>query len=154
MRQRWRVPYDWPLPNVWLGVSIENQQTADERIPLLLQIQAARRFVSAEPLLGAIDLWGWSEQCEPCPGEDACPFGECINWWNGTNESPDINWLIVGGESGPNARPMHPDWVRSLRDQCVAAGVPFFFKQWGGNKKINGTWGGNVLDNRVWNERP
>lgn len=98
----------WPLPNVWLGVSVEDQKTADERIPLLLQMPAAVRFIRAEPLLGAIDI-------------EAVPY---VN-------SETLDWVIVGGESGPGARPMHPDWARSLRDQCVAAGVPFFFKQWG-----------------------
>lgn len=98
----------YPLANVWLGVSVEDQKTADERIPLLLQTPAAVRFISAEPLLGAIDI-------------EAVPY---VN-------SEVLDWVIVGGESGPGARPMHPDWARSLRDQCVAAGVPFFFKQWG-----------------------
>jgi protein gp37 len=100
----------WPLPNVWLGVSVEDQRRADERLPLLRQTPAAVRFVSAEPLLGPIDL-----DLVDCMG---APTG-------------DIHWVIVGGESGPGARPMHPDWARSLRDQCAAAGVPFFFKQWG-----------------------
>ena len=96
----------WPLPNVWLGVSVEDQATADARIPLLLQTPAAKRFVSYEPALGPVDLSKWLRY------------------------NP-ISWLICGGESGPGARPMHPDWPRSIRDQCVAAGVPFFFKQWG-----------------------
>jgi protein gp37 len=99
-----------PLPNVWEGVSIEDQPTADKRVPLLLQTPAAVRFTSAEPLLGAIDITS-----------HAIPA-----MWTG-----QLHWVIVGGESGPDARPMHPDWARSLRDQCKAAGVPFFFKQWG-----------------------
>lgn len=108
-------PWAWPLPNVWLGVSAEDQTTADERIPLLLQTPAAKRFVSLEPLLGPIDL---ERPWAPSPVVDGvCP--------------PMLNWVIVGGESGPSARPMHPDWARSLRDQCQRAGVPFFFKQWG-----------------------
>ena len=94
----------WPLPNVWLGTSTENQEQADKRIPWLLQSPAAVRFVSAEPLLGALSLEAW-------PGQ--------------------IDWVIVGGESGLGARPMHLDWPRSLRDQCAAAGTAFFFKQWG-----------------------
>lgn len=96
-----------PLPNVWLGVSCEDQKTADERILLLMETPAAVRWISAEPLLGPIDL-------------EAAPTLE-----------GSIDWVVVGGESGPGARPMHPDWARWLRDQCVAAGVPFFFKQWG-----------------------
>lgn len=101
----------WPMPNVWIGVSVENQHFADERIPLLLQTPAAVRWISAEPLLGPVDLrYIW---------EEPHPHG------------PYLDWVVCGGESGPHARPMHPDWARSLRDQCQAAGVPFFFKQWG-----------------------
>lgn len=103
----------WPLPNVWLGVSAEDQKRADLRIPALLDTPAAVRFVSAEPLLGPIDLHG-------------DPIGKDSVFWIG-----HLDWVIVGGESGPGARPMHPDWARSMRDQCVAAGVPFLFKQWG-----------------------
>lgn len=102
----------WPLPNVWLGVSAEDQQRADERIPLLLRSPAAVRFVSCEPLLGAVNLSDIRHGNDP----DLPVF-------------PD--WVICGGESGPNARPMHPEWARSLRDQCQAERVPFFFKQWG-----------------------
>jgi len=93
----------WPLPNVWLGVSVENQAAANERVPLLLETPAAVRFLSCEPLLGPVNL------------------GETLS----------LDWVICGGESGPRARPMHPDWARGLRNQCVDAGVPFFFKQWG-----------------------
>lgn len=101
----WVGPVTWPLPNVWLGVSTEDQRTADLRIPALLETPAAVRFLSCEPLLGPVDL------CRYLP--------------NG------VGWVIAGGESGPGARPMHSDWARGLRDQCQAAGVPFFFKQWG-----------------------
>lgn len=107
----------WPLPNVWLGVSAERQQEADARIPDLLGTPAAVRFVSAEPLLGPIDFTRWSGR------EDVTDFG--------------IDWIIAGGESGPSARPMHPDWARAIRDQCTAAGVAFFFKQWGNWKPID-----------------
>jgi len=105
-----------PLPNTWLGVSCENQATADERVPLLLQIPAAVRFVSCEPLLGPID------------------FGN--HGWYWPDDGPEIgydppSWIIVGGESGPGARPMPPNWARSLRDQCREAGIPHFFKQHG-----------------------
>lgn len=106
-----------PLPNVWLGVSVEDQKRADERIPVLLQTRAAMRFISAEPLLGSIDL--------------AAAMAKSLNGWDQT----DLDWVIVGGESGPGARPMHPDWARSLRDQCASAGIPFFFKQWGNWRK-------------------
>jgi protein gp37 len=106
----------WPLPNVWLGVSVEDQARADERIPFLLDTPAAKRFISAEPLLARIDL----RQLLIDPATD----------WMLTPKRA-LDWVIVGGESGPNARPMHPDWARSLRDQCQAAGVAYFFKQWG-----------------------
>jgi protein gp37 len=109
----------WQLSNVWLGVSVENQETADERIPLLLQTPAAVRFVSIEPLLSVLilkDEWLWLG-CRPTMDLPV--------------DAGKLDWVIVGGESGPGARPMHPDWARSLRDQATAAGVPFFFKQWG-----------------------
>jgi protein gp37 len=102
----------WPLNNIWLGVSVEDQANADKRIPELLATDAVVRFLSCEPLLGAIDLNGYLCDHE---WERGVPCG--------------INWTIVGGESGHGARPMHPAWARSLRDQCVAAGVPFFMKQ-------------------------
>lgn len=104
----------WPLPNVWLGVSTENQAAADERIPLLLITPAHVRFISAEPLIGPIALGPYIYarfQQEP---------------WR-----KDLHWVIVGGESGPGARPMHPHWAVALRGQCRSAGVAFFFKQWG-----------------------
>jgi len=113
-----------PLPNVWLGVSVENQQAADERIPLLLQTPAAVRFVSYEPALGPVDLRNLrGNTLDALSGRDF----ECLV----TDETPPSDWVIAGGESGPNARPSHPDWFRSVRDQCQSAGVPFFFKQWG-----------------------
>lgn len=121
-----------PLKNVWLGVSVENQRYADERIPLLAKTPAAVRFISAEPLLGPVDLTGYLHQMPP-------------DWWHDTPSNnyylsddyqgppgrPYLDWVIVGGESGPNARPMESSWARSLKNQCEAAGVPFFFKQWG-----------------------
>jgi len=119
------TPAGWPLPNVWLGVSVENQVAADERIPWLLQTPAAIRWISAEPLLGRVDLFGVSYG-----------GGLYVNVLSvqDTPEvivQPRIDWVVVGGESGAGARPMHPEWARSLRNQCAAAGVPFFFKQWG-----------------------
>lgn len=105
----------WPLPNLWLGVSAEDQRRADERIPDLLATPAAIRFVSAEPLLGPIDFM---KSWEVKNGLLRLAF-------------PALDWIIVGGESGKGARPMHPDWARAIRDQCAAAGTTFFFKQWG-----------------------
>lgn len=110
----------WPLKNVWLGVTAENQQRADERIPILLQIPAAKRFVSVEPMLELINI---IRSCDVVLGDGNIPAVDGINRW--------LHWIICGGETGPGARPVHPDWVRSLRDQCIAANVPFFFKSWG-----------------------
>lgn len=139
----------WPLPNVWLGVSVEDQATADERIPVLLDTPAAIRWVSAEPLLGPVDLAAMRPPYSWGVNPDGWVFnaleigdiyhlhyqnsdGEVkIESGDGPYRNAAIDWLVVGGESGRNARPMHPDWARSLRDQCVAAGVPFLFKQWG-----------------------
>lgn len=123
---QWNTPAldlkSWPLPNVWLGVSAEDQRRADERIPLLLGTPASVRFISAEPLLEQIDFS--LSQRTNANGTKRGIVGAGVDL--GT-----IDWVIAGGESGRNARPMHPDWARSLRDQCSAAGVPFFFKQWG-----------------------
>lgn len=113
----------WPLPHVWLGTSVEDQKAADERIPHLLRAPAAVRFLSCEPLLGPVDLTA----IERWRDEPLSALEEQVGWV----ERPRIDWVIAGGESGPAARPMHPDWARSLRDQCSVAGVPFFFKQWG-----------------------
>jgi protein gp37 len=125
----------WPLPNVWLGVSAEDQKRADERIPDLLATPAAVRFVSAEPLLGSINFTlrghridGWDEdwKYDTLRGKEwANPHDDCLP------KSQRLDWIIVGGESGPDARPMHPAWARDIRDQCAAAGVPFLFKQFG-----------------------
>ena len=108
------LPADWGngYPNVWLGTTVENQVEAKRRIPYLLAVPAAIHFLSCEPLLEAIDL---------------------APWLNG------IDWVIAGGESGRGARPMHPAWVRSLRDQCMEAGTAFFFKQVGSHR---GDWPG------------
>ena len=118
-----------PLSNVWLGVTVEDQP-ADKRIPMMLQTPAAVRFLSCEPLLGAITIEGLER----------------------------LDWVICGGESGPHARRMHPDWARSLRDQCKAAGVPFFFKQWGAWNlqavRIGKKAAGAVLDGCEWKEFP
>lgn len=108
---KWLRGTAWP--NVWIGTTVEDQQRADERIPALLAIPARVRFLSCEPLLGPVNLSAWLDDSNGIPRD--MPF----------------DWVIAGGESGSNARPMHPDWARALRDQCSAADVPFFFKQWG-----------------------
>jgi protein gp37 len=114
----------WPLPNVWLGVSVEDQATADERIPILLNTPAELRFISAEPLLGSIDIGRWTK--------DRAEFLRYCDAVGGPQPKiAMLDWVICGGESGNKANPMHPEWARSLRDQCKAANVPFFFKQWG-----------------------
>jgi len=105
-----------PLHNLWLGVTCENQEQSDKRIPYLLQTPAAVRFVSVEPMLGPVDIEHF--------------LGDTFSSLYG-GFSLGLDWVICGGESGPGAQPMHPDWARALRDQCASAGVPFFFKQWG-----------------------
>ena len=111
------------MPGLWLGVTCENQEQSDKRIPVLLQIPTAVRFVSVEPMLGPVDLTPWF------------PWDSHRKGISGYMPNPDykqgLHWVVCGGESGPGARPMHPDWARGLRDQCVAAGVPYFFKQHG-----------------------
>ena len=123
-----------PLPNVWLGTSVEDQQTLDRRVVPLLETPAAVRWISAEPLLEAITVFSVDGPVDVCRG----------------GKSP-LHWVVCGGESGPGARPMRPDWARSLRDQCAAAGVPFFFKQWGGRNRKRA---GRVLDGRTWDGMP
>jgi protein gp37 len=133
--------YEWPLPNVWEGVSIEDQATADERIPLLLQTPAAVRFLSVEPLLGPVNL---TELGHDGDGVIDCLRGEdWIQDWYGdeqtrlirrvVNRRERIDWVIVGGESGPGARPCNIEWVRDIVRQCKAASVPPFVKQLGAN---------------------
>lgn len=142
----------WP-ENVWLGATIVDQAEADRDIPKLLNVPAAKRFLSMEPLLGAVNLQSmeigegeldalkadtWEQEIDRWRDTDE-DWIEQFEDWYGVNLSDGltgpmhatIDWVIVGGESGPGARPMHPDWARSLRDQCEAAGVPFLFKQWG-----------------------
>ena len=118
----------WPLPNVWLGVTAENQTRADERIRVLLETPAARRFVSVEPMLGAVDLLDYMRG-----------YGRFYS-------STALDWVICGAETGPGARPMNLDWARDLRDQCVAARVPFFFKR--------DSDGNRELDGRMWEQYP
>ncbi|MDR6771810.1 phage Gp37/Gp68 family protein [Azospirillum sp. BE72] len=126
----------WPLPNVWLGTTVENQAMAEARIPHLLATPAAVRFLSMEPLLGPVDLTRVliGESPAVFDGQPAITKARfTINALAGVQSFgwPGIDWVITGGESGPGARPSHPDWLRSIRDQCAAAGVAFFFKQWG-----------------------
>ena len=124
---------NWPLSNLACGVSIENQATADERISVLLQTPAAYRFVSYEPALGPVDFEQYLQprECVLCETNECDLSGDSECRAVGNEPSAKIDLVIMGGESGPNARPMHPDWARSVRDQCEAAGVPFHFKQWG-----------------------
>jgi len=153
---------DGPLPNLGLGVSAEDQERADERIPDLLATPAAMRFVSVEPMLGAVNLG----LLGTLPKDISPQYRATYDL---------LHWVIVGGESGPGARPMHPDWVRSVRDQCQASGVPFFFKQWGehapepfaqltiqagqfkppqGMVRVGKKAAGRILDGRTWDEMP
>jgi len=117
---RWR---NWPLRGVWLGVTVENQARADERIPLLLQTPAAVRWVSYEPALSAVDFSQW------LPGYEWEAIGDGPNIV-GTEMVPKagLDWLVAGAETGPSARPADPTWFRFVRDRCAAAGVPFFYK--------------------------
>lgn len=128
----------WPLPNVWLGVSVEDQAAANARIPLLLQTPAAVRWISAEPLLGPVDLHNVAVPEEEDTLRKPWEFeGSKFNALQAHDDDrfhqppATLDWVVVGGESGPKARPMHSRWVRNLRDQCSVAGVPFLFKQWG-----------------------
>lgn len=148
------MDFNGPHPRIWLGVSVEDQAAADERIPLLLDTPAAVRWISAEPLLGRIDLhhlndgkevdeidclkpWTLEQEIDSWRGTSETWEEDFSDWYGGidVDASGDmhnkLDWVVVGGESGPKARPMHPQWARDLRDQCSASGVPFYFKQWG-----------------------
>jgi protein gp37 len=156
---RWGEAADWPLLNIWLGVSTEDQPTADERIPLLLQTPAAVRFISAEPLLGPINLsrylvppmhvtWGNTDlppaERERPSTEDVQAVSQLARAAARMQGQAYLDWVIVGGESGPGARPMDVAWARSLVQQCRAAGVACFVKQLGAKpvERTNGvvTW--------------
>lgn len=162
--------------NVWLGATIVNQAEADRDIPKLLAVNARVRFLSMEPLLGPVELGlqceNWSDDIGMDPETGAY---DCCRACDYTGIGNAIDWVIVGGESGPGARPMHPDWARSLRDQCQAAGVPFLFKQWGEWASVSEVAGpgehrhfadgatvrrvgkkaaGRTLDGRTWDEVP
>jgi protein gp37 len=135
------------LPNVWLGVTAENQDQANKRIPTLLEIPAAKHFISIEPMLGEIDLTRYE-----------ISRGHYRDWLTGARFGSTIiemtgklDWVIVGGERGHNARPIHPDWARSIRDQCKEANVPFFFKQWGEWVHIHElTCNGTGVKGKLW----
>lgn len=170
-------PTRFPHKNVWLGVSVENQETANQRVQWLMDTPAAVRWVSAEPLLGPVDLTriiypGLEQKSEFHP---FLAYDTLRGHMIGPDDVglPKLDWVVVGGESGSYARPMHPDWARSLKDQCVNAGVPFFFKQWGefapnwcnddnGQKIPDSEWidrmgkrkAGRELDGRTWDEFP
>lgn len=130
----------WPLPNVWLGTSVEDQQRADERIPHLLKCAAAVRFLSCEPLLGAVDL-------SEVAGDNACTWNVLAgrNTWNG-RAVPRISWVIAGGESGPASRPCNVEWIRSIVTQCKAANTPCFVKQLGASVRMRfDDWNENFM---------
>jgi protein gp37 len=144
---------DLPLPNVWLGTSVEDQRVID-RVLWLMQTPAAMRFLSCEPLLGPLDL----RRIQVMPATP--PYGPAIftdaltGYYTSMDEfhrDERIHWVITGGESGPRHRPFDPQWARDIRDQCQAAHVPFFFKQNGGRTPKSG---GRLLDGREWNEMP
>jgi len=159
----------WPWPNVWIGATVVNQEEADRDVPKLLDVPAAKRFVSIEPMLGAINI--------KRSHLDGMSEGESFHDSTGKEHKrisygPKLDWVICGGESGKDARPMNPDWARSLRNQCVAAGTAYFFKQWGEwlfdsqNPKVDdpinphnaikvGTKpAGNLLDGKAWQQFP
>ena len=130
------------LPNVWLGVSASTQSDADQNIYWLLQVPAAKRFVSYEPALGPVEWSWWFKTFILHYGGDGWHATTCTG-----KPRAGIDWLIAGAETGPGARPAHPDWFRSARDQCQAAGVPFFLK------KINAA-GHRLLDGAMHEEWP
>lgn len=162
------MPSDfWFMQHIWLGFSAEDQTRWDERWPIFREISGfGPKWASLEPLLSAIDLRVSHEHCDLCGGTGLLarwPKGPChvcagkgrvaILGPSTRTHYPKLDWIVVGGESGPGARPMHPDWARQLRDQCAAAGVPFFFKQWG-------DWGPvceldtDALDSRLYHPAP
>lgn len=153
LTKRPNVMRDWlrrvrapTVPNVWLGVTVCNQEEADRKIPILLETPAALRFVSVEPMLGPVNLRGWTYQLS---GADT-----------------SLDWVICGAETGSGARPMNPDWARALRDQCIDAGVPLFFKGRGTGWDASGNTGAwprrmrksdpeyYLLDGREWRQFP
>lgn len=150
------LPPDWGdgYPNVWLGCTVVNQGEADRDVPKLLAVPAAVRFLSMEPLLGRVDL----NNIRLPHGSGRTWIDALQPWWVTPDMRTRLDLVIVGGESGPHARPMHPDWARSLRDQCVAARVAFHFKQWGewdaGGTRVGKKAAGRLLDGRTWDQMP
>jgi len=142
----WCIADKWPLPNVWLGVTCEDQKRADERIPLLLKCPAVVRFVSAEPLLGPIDFRPWLEDPCDCGIPALEGSGQHAPGCRTFKEPWGLDWVIPGGESGPKARPCDVGWIRSIRDQCKEAGTPCFVKQMGSNP----VWVGPLSDGCKW----
>lgn len=164
--------------NIWLGVTVCNQEEADVKIPILLDTPAEKRFVSIEPMLGPVDL----TRIDSCANENPDWYrvnaitGEHTDMCRPCPDVPKLDWVICGGETGPNSRPIHPDWVRGLRDQCASAEVPFFFKSWGEwtadysyddaistdgayiqdtpFSRIGKRRTGSLIDGREWNEFP
>jgi protein gp37 len=164
--------------NIWFGATIEDQARADERTPISMEIPTAVRFVSIEPMLGPVDLRHVQTQDVEI---DALTGNHGVKRPLAGRSDRRLDWVICGGETGPGARPMHPDWVRSLRDQCREAGVPFFFKSWGDwvpsdqaqapsglhepgrwhgwdsglfSYRVGKAKAGRVLDGEVWDEMP
>ena len=133
MMQKFFGGFDWPLKNVWVGVSVEDQKRADERIPDLLATPAAVRWLSMEPLLGPVDLTNVAGKV-PEYGTSKAHGMDTLTPYNRILR-PQLDWIVVGGESGPGAREFDPDWARLIRDQCAEANVPFFMKQMGGANK-------------------
>jgi protein gp37 len=133
-QNRWNP---WPLQNVWLGVSCENQDAADERIPLLLQTPAAVRFVSVEPMLGPVDFGLWAENVIQENGDIIERKFQVHHSWFAYKNYPGIDWVIIGSESGPGARTMKIEWAQDLVAQCKAAGVPVHVKQIHVNGKLS-----------------
>ena len=153
------LPDDWGYDgyeNVWLGTTVENQIEADRRIPHLARIPVGVRFLSCEPLIGPIDLT-WPESIYGSDGPPMCCNGDMCGCMGMPTEPPlhyGIDWVITGGESGPHFRPADPDWFRSLRDQCAAAGVPFLFKQWEGKTQKQIKAMGRELDGVIHDGYP
>jgi len=162
--------------HIWVGVTVENQKTADQRIPVLMQIPAAVRFVSVEPMLSELNMnipFNSEYNINALTGDIFCGNQSALLKVNREmlkyviTHNP-INWIICGGESGHGSRPMKPDWVRSLRDQCIEANIPFFFKQWGTYACEDGIYGsgmkelikvgkknsGHLLDGKEWHQYP
>lgn len=130
-----RLPEDWPLPNVWLGISAENQQALDSRMRIFAAVSAVVKFVSLEPLLGKVTFQ-----------KKGVVMSE--------NMLTLLDWVIVGGESGAHPRIMQKQWAVRVREECLVSSVPFFFKQKGGPSRFDGAWGGKELDGKVYQAMP